>query len=144
MGPRATKRWPRLGTPIWQRLSTAITRTAWLEASPIPRPLWSMASRSSRHSHTKTSRPQSRKRLPDADSRPVALVTGASRGIGRAIASELASTHRLIATYRGRQDMAESLAAETGAAIFPCDLASSRDRAALIEFVFSEAGHIDL
>jgi NAD(P)-dependent dehydrogenase (short-subunit alcohol dehydrogenase family) len=40
--------------------------------------------------------------------------------------------------------MAESLAAETGAAIFPCDLASPRDRAALIEFVSAEFGHIDL
>jgi NAD(P)-dependent dehydrogenase (short-subunit alcohol dehydrogenase family) len=40
--------------------------------------------------------------------------------------------------------MAESLAAETGAAIFPCDLASSHDRAALIEFVSAEFGHVDL
>ena len=40
-----------------------------------------------------------------------ALVTGASRGIGRAIAVELARTHQVIGTYRGRRDAAESLRA---------------------------------
>ena len=46
--------------------------------------------------------------------RPVALVTGASRGIGRGIALELAKTHTVAATYLGRQDAAESLRAECG------------------------------
>ena len=46
--------------------------------------------------------------------RPVAIVTGGSRGIGRAIAKELSGTHRVIATYRGREDAARSLQAETG------------------------------
>ena len=54
--------------------------------------------------------------------KPVAIVTGASRGIGRAIATELAGTHQVIATYRGRKDAAESLQAETGCDIFQCDL----------------------
>jgi NAD(P)-dependent dehydrogenase (short-subunit alcohol dehydrogenase family) len=40
--------------------------------------------------------------------------------------------------------MAESLAAETGAAIFACDLASGRDRAALTEFIAGEFGNVDL
>jgi NAD(P)-dependent dehydrogenase (short-subunit alcohol dehydrogenase family) len=61
-------------------------------------------------------------------------VTGASRGIGRAIATELAKTHNVIGTYRGRRDAAELLRAETGCEIFQCDMASRADRAALIAF----------
>ena len=60
-------------------------------------------------------------------------MTGASRGIGRAIAVELAKTHRVVGTYRGRRDAAEILRDETGADIFPCDISSASDRAALIE-----------
>ena len=74
----------------------------------------------------------------------VAVVTGASRGIGRAIATELSRTHAVIGTYRGNLQAAESLRAETGASIFPCDLASSSDRQALMEFVRSKFGRLDL
>lgn len=77
-------------------------------------------------------------------SKPVALVTGASRGIGRAIAVELARTHQVVGTYRGRLDAAETLRAETGAAIFPCDVGRNEDREALVAFVQREFGHIDL
>ena len=49
---------------------------------------------------------------------PTAIVTGGSRGIGRAIATELAKTHRVITTYRGRKDAADSLHDETGCEIF--------------------------
>jgi NAD(P)-dependent dehydrogenase (short-subunit alcohol dehydrogenase family) len=76
--------------------------------------------------------------------RPVAIITGASRGIGRGIALELASTHRVAATYRGRRDAAESLAAATGAEIFQCDVGSAADRAALIEFARQRFGRLDL
>jgi 3-oxoacyl-[acyl-carrier protein] reductase len=76
--------------------------------------------------------------------KPVALVTGASRGIGRAIAIELSSTHRVLATYRGRKDAADSLRAQTGADIFPCDLASPDDRRALLAFAKQHFGRIDL
>lgn len=79
-----------------------------------------------------------------ASDRPVALVTGASRGIGRGIAEELSSTHQVIATYLGRRDAAESLASATGARIFKCDLGSGADRAALVEFVRAEFGLLDL
>lgn len=76
--------------------------------------------------------------------KPTALVTGASRGIGRRIAEELSSTHQVIATYRGRRDAAESLQAATGAEIFPCDLASPGDRAALVAFARGKFARLDL
>ena len=74
----------------------------------------------------------------------MALVTGASRGIGRAIAVELARTHRVLATYRARRDAAESLRQETGAEIVQSDIASTVDRAALIAFARERIGRLDL
>ena len=73
-----------------------------------------------------------------------AIITGASRGIGRAIATDLARTHDVIGTYRGRRDAAESLQAETGAAIFQCDVGSPADREALIRFARERFGQLDL
>lgn len=63
-----------------------------------------------------------------------AIVTGASRGIGRGIAQELARDHQVIGTYLGSKEQAESLRAETGCQIFRCDIGNQADRAALIEF----------
>lgn len=76
--------------------------------------------------------------------RPVAVITGASRGIGRGVAIELSKTHRIVGTYKGRLDAAESMAAETGAEIFQCDVGSHTDRAGLIAFVLAKFGRIDL
>jgi NAD(P)-dependent dehydrogenase (short-subunit alcohol dehydrogenase family) len=76
--------------------------------------------------------------------RPVALVTGASRGIGRGIALELAKTHKVVGTYRGRRDAAESLRDECGADIVRCDISSAEDRSALIEHVRAAHGRLDL
>jgi NAD(P)-dependent dehydrogenase (short-subunit alcohol dehydrogenase family) len=76
--------------------------------------------------------------------KPVAIVTGASRGIGRGIALELARTHTVIGTYRGRRDAAESLQAECGADIVQCDIGSPADRAALISYAVDKYGRIDL
>ena len=82
--------------------------------------------------------------MSNPSDRPVALVTGASRGIGRAIAVELARTHRVLATYRARRDAAESLRQETGAEIVQSDIASTADRAALIAFARERIGRLDL
>jgi 3-oxoacyl-[acyl-carrier protein] reductase len=76
--------------------------------------------------------------------RGVALVTGASRGIGRAIATELANTHHVIGTYRGRRDAAEQLRQETGCEIFQCDVKSRQDRDALMQFARERFGQLDL
>ena len=75
---------------------------------------------------------------------PSAIVTGASRGIGRAIAIELARTHRVIATYKDRRDAAESLRVETGVEIFQSDISSPGDRKALIEFARTRFSSLDL
>jgi 3-oxoacyl-[acyl-carrier protein] reductase len=76
--------------------------------------------------------------------KPVAIVTGASRGIGRGIAGELARTHEVIATYRGRRDAAESLRAESGVEIFQCDISARGDREALMDFARQRFGRLDL
>lgn len=75
---------------------------------------------------------------------PTAIVTGASRGIGRAIAAELARTHRVIATYKGRRDAAESLQKESGVGIFQCDISSAAGRAGLIAFARERFARLDL
>jgi 3-oxoacyl-[acyl-carrier protein] reductase len=76
--------------------------------------------------------------------KPTALVTGASRGIGRAVATELSKTHSVIGTYRGRRDAAEELRAQTGCEIFQCDVSSREDREGLIAFAKERFEALDL
>ena len=71
-------------------------------------------------------------------------VTGASRGIGRAVATELARTHLVLATYKGRRDAAESLQAETSCEIFQCDVSSAADRENLLRCARERFGTLDL
>jgi 3-oxoacyl-[acyl-carrier protein] reductase len=75
---------------------------------------------------------------------PSAVVTGASRGIGRAIALELARTHQVVATYHEREDAARSLRQECGAEIFRLDIASPADREALLAFCRERWERLDL
>jgi 3-oxoacyl-[acyl-carrier protein] reductase len=77
-------------------------------------------------------------------SKPVALVTGASRGIGRAIAIELAKTHTVVATYRGNAEAARSLHEETGAEVAQSDISSAGDRQALVDHLKTQHGSLDL
>ena len=70
-----------------------------------------------------------------------ALVTGASRGIGRAIAAELAAAGAsVVLGYRSGQQEAEALAAEIGGRAIQADVSSADDARRLVE----EAGDLDI
>jgi len=71
----------------------------------------------------------------------LALVTGASRGIGRAIAVELARAGaQVVVGYRSGADEAESLAAEIGGRAAQADVADPAEAARLVE----DAGDLDI
>jgi 3-oxoacyl-[acyl-carrier protein] reductase len=71
----------------------------------------------------------------------LALVTGASRGIGRAVARELARAGAsVVVGFRSGQDEAEALAAEIGGRAVQADVSSPDDARRLVE----EAGDIDV
>ena len=70
-----------------------------------------------------------------------ALVTGASRGIGRAIATELArGGASVVIGFRSGRDEAEALASEIGARAVQADVSSAEDAQRLVE----EAGDLDI
>jgi 3-oxoacyl-[acyl-carrier protein] reductase len=71
----------------------------------------------------------------------LALVTGASRGIGRAIAEELARAGaEVVVGYRSGQNEAEELAARIGGRAVQADVASADDAKRLVD----EAGDVDV
>jgi 3-oxoacyl-[acyl-carrier protein] reductase len=71
----------------------------------------------------------------------LALVTGASRGIGRAVATELARAGATVVVgYRTGQDEAEALAEEIGGRAVQADVSSPDDAKRLVE----EAGDVDV
>jgi 3-oxoacyl-[acyl-carrier protein] reductase len=70
-----------------------------------------------------------------------AFVTGASRGIGRAIAKELAAAGaEVVIGYRSGQEEADALASELGARAIQADVASPDEAKRLVE----EAGDVDV
>ena len=70
-----------------------------------------------------------------------ALVTGASRGIGRSIATELAAAGAsVVLSYRTGADEAETLASEIGARAVQADVSDPESARALVE----EAGDVDI
>jgi NAD(P)-dependent dehydrogenase (short-subunit alcohol dehydrogenase family) len=87
---------------------------------------------------------------------PVALITGASRGIGRGIALELAKAgHDLLINYASRAAAAEQTKSDCLAAAIRCgrtirvepfqaDVSRTGDRQALVDFARSAFGRLDL
>jgi 3-oxoacyl-[acyl-carrier protein] reductase len=74
----------------------------------------------------------------------VALVTGGSRGIGAAVARELARAGAKVAVnYRAGSEAAEALAAEIGGLAVQADVASVAEVGSLVERVESELGPVD-
>jgi 3-oxoacyl-[acyl-carrier protein] reductase len=70
-----------------------------------------------------------------------ALVTGGSRGIGRAIAAELANAGaQVVIGYRSGVDEAEGLATEIGCRAVQADVSDSEEAKMLVE----EAGEVDV
>jgi uncharacterized protein len=81
-----------------------------------------------------------------SSSRPVALVTGASAGIGRELARVLAVDHDLILTARREAEL-RSLAAELAPAtchIFPADLADPAASRALFDAITAKELNVDV
>lgn len=77
-------------------------------------------------------------------SKPVAVVTGGSRGIGRAIVEELSSTHHVVATYNTNRQAAEEVAAKTGCTVLPCQLNNGGSRQQFLEELKQRFPQIDL
>ena len=86
--------------------------------------------------------------------KPVALITGSSRGIGRGIAIELASagTHDIVVNYAGNEAAArecqqlcqDAAKGQIRVEIAKGDISKAEDRAGLIDFVKQKFGRLDL
>jgi 3-oxoacyl-[acyl-carrier protein] reductase len=76
--------------------------------------------------------------------KPIAIVTGGSRGIGRAIVQELSTTHQVIATYNTNRQAADEVAAATGAVVLPCQLDNPSSREQFLNDVQERFSSVDL
>ena len=75
----------------------------------------------------------------------VIIVTGASRGIGRAIAEELSRDNIVIANYNKSYDMAKSLSeANENIDIFKADVSNREEVKELVNYVLDKYGKIDV
>lgn len=79
--------------------------------------------------------------------KPLALVTGGSRGVGHAIVLELAKEYRVAFSYRRDRTAAERVAAQVAAlggeaSMFGCDLSASGAASALVREVEDQWGTV--
>ena len=81
-------------------------------------------------------------------SRPVALITGASRGLGAALAFELAPTHHIVAVARttgGLEEVDDQIKARGGeATLAPMDITVEAAMAQLCRSIYERWGKIEL
>jgi len=88
--------------------------------------------------------------MSDPTHAPVALVTGASRGLGRAIALRLARDgHRLVVNYRSRADEADEvvrqIVASGGEAVaHAADVSDAEQAEGLVEAAVAHFGRLDV
>src|SRR5688500_19470030 len=76
-------------------------------------------------------------------SNPVAIITGAARGIGKAVAAELKrGGYDVVLTSRTRKDL-EDAAREVGGVAFPADVTEPAEVDALVAETLRRFGRID-
>ena len=75
-----------------------------------------------------------------------ALVTGATGGIGAAIARALHANGAIVAISGRRRDMLDALAGQLGGRVhvFPCDLANKEEVESLVPAAEAAMGHVDI
>ena len=75
----------------------------------------------------------------------IIIVTGASRGIGRAIASLLSKDNIVIANYNNSVEQAQSLReGNLNIDIFKADVSNRSDASALVEYTLNTYGRVDV
>jgi NAD(P)-dependent dehydrogenase (short-subunit alcohol dehydrogenase family) len=74
----------------------------------------------------------------------VAVVTGGAKGIGRAVASRLASNGASVVIGDIDDDLGTSTAAEINARFIHCDVAVEKDSADLMQFTVDTFGSLDI
>jgi acetoacetyl-CoA reductase len=75
----------------------------------------------------------------------IAVVTGGTRGIGAAVSKALKAKGCIVAViYAGNDEAAAKFNAETGIAVYKCDVASYETCAATLKIIDAEIGPVDI